>query len=183
MSMQIKSSLSPQHMKLIVIGAGLLGLLTVWDVVQKKIADLAYQPVYGEQAPATTEVLREELYSLPIVVAKSETKALGESEISDADIEAAFRKPVFEEPEEASEPVKVTLSQQFLALYRPVVNGVSGNGAIVNGQFWSVGERMASMPLRASSGEVLMPKIQAIGIDKVVIGLGDESLPLNFRHN
>lgn len=183
MSIQMKSSLSPHHLKLVVIGAGIFVLVAVWDVVQERVSNLNYQPIYGEQGGTSAEALREELYSLPIVVARSESANYSESEISDADIEAAFREPVVEVPEtEEAKPVKITLTQQFLALYRPVVDALASNGAIVNGQFWSIGEAMVSMPLRTSSGDIVIPRMRSIGAARVVVDLGDESLSIDFAN-
>jgi len=149
------------------------------------VSALTYQPIYGEQAATTAEAAREELYSLPIVVARSEAGARSESALDDADIEAAFREPIVVVEEDAPEdksPV-ATLSQQFLALYRPVVNGVSNSGAIVNGQFWSVGESMVTLSVRTVSGEALVPRLRSIGSSSVVVALGEESLSLAFSGN
>lgn len=185
MSILMKSSLSPQHLKLIVIGAGLLGLWTIWGMVQSKVGDLRHQPIYGEQGPSTEQALREELYSLPIVVSRSDASSQSELVMNDAAIEAAFREPVVEISEEESdkEPAKVTLTQQFIVRYRPVVNAVSNNGAVINGQFWSIGEGIASLPLHTSAGEVVIPRLRAVSAKHVVMTLGDESVSLDFDRN
>lgn len=184
MSMAIKSSLSPQHLKLAVVGAGLLVLFTVWDMVQGKVSNLRYQPVYGEQGPAVAEPVREELQALPIVMARSEAVNQPDSALSDAAIEAAFREPVVEvEIEEVQEAPKITLVQQLLAVHRPTVNAVSTNGAVVNGQFWSIGESVASMPLRAATGELVIPKVRTVNAKQVVMTVGSETVSLDFDRN
>jgi hypothetical protein len=183
MSIAMKSSLSPQHLKLVVVAAGLLVLMTVWDVVQAKVSGLRHQPVYGEQGPVVSEPVREELQALPIVMAKSEVSYQASSELSDAAIEAAFREPVIELPEESQDANKISLSQQLLNFYRPVVNAVSTNGAVINNQFWSIGESVVTMPLRTATGELVTPKIHSVSEKHLVMVIGDETVSLDFDRN
>jgi len=179
MGIALKSTVSPQLMRFIIAGACLLGLTIIWQTVQQKVHDLRFQAVYGEQSQAQALPIRADLYSLPIVMAKSDAPVEVGGIINDAEIEAAFREPKVEPVEEA-EPPKVSLSQQLIFLYSPKVNGVSSNGAIVNGQFWAIGEPMVNMGIRDALGGLVTPRISSIGSGQVVLTLDDESLILPF---
>ncbi|MBA1280201.1 hypothetical protein [Stutzerimonas stutzeri] len=181
MGIALSTSVPPQALRAFTLGACALGLIATWDVVQKKVQELAFQPVYGEQTHATAVAVRDELYSLPIVMAKSDVPVEEGSAISDAAIEAAFRKPIVEIDDDEPEPVKVSLAHQLIMQYRPYVNGLSTNGAIVNGQFWSVGEPMATMPMRNAMGQIVTPKIESIISGRVVLSIADEALTLTFN--
>ncbi|MCF6783444.1 hypothetical protein [Stutzerimonas stutzeri] len=180
MGIALKSSLSPQLMKIVVGVACILVLLVTWQTIQQKVHDLRYQVVYGEQSHVDVLQERPDLHSLPIVMAKSDEPTLVNESINDAEIEAAFREPVFE-PIVEEEPLKVPLTTQLVLLYSPKINGVSSNGAIVNNRFWSIGEPMVSMTLKDDKGRVVTPRIVRVGALEVVLSVDGESLSLPFN--
>ncbi|MDU4254435.1 hypothetical protein [Pseudomonas sp.] len=181
MSLKLQSGLSPNSTKLIICLAALIGVLTLWNGLKSRINSWTYQPVYGQQNHEAVTPVREDLVALPIVIAKSDAATPPAAEgITDADIDAAFKAPE-PEPEKAKEAAPViSIGQQFQALYRPVVSAVGGGGAIINGNFWSVGEAITSMPVRTRDGAVVSPVVSAASKSGVTVRLGSESITLPF---
>jgi len=179
--MKLQNTMSPSLIKMVIAGAAMIGVMTLWSGIKARIVSWSYEPVYGQQNHELVAPVREELYSLPIVIAKSEDNAESKSgEITDADIEAAFRVPEPVVEEEAPAAPVMTLVQQFLAVYRPVVNAISGGGAFINGKFWSVGESVVVMPIRARDGQLIVPVLSGVTSNGVVLRLGQEVITLPF---
>lgn len=179
--MKLQNTMSPNLIKMVVAGAAMIGVLTLWSGIKARIVTWSYEPVYGQQNHEPVAPVREELYSLPIVIAKSEEAAESNAgDISDADIEAAFRAPEPLVEEEAPVAPVMTLMQQFLAVYSPVVNAISGGGAFINGKFWSVGESVVVMPIRARDGQLIVPVLSGVTSNGVALRLGQEVITLPF---
>lgn len=178
--MNIKSSISPDLFKTIIIGLSAIGVYTLWTTVDKQVNDWGFEPVYGQQNAQVVSPVREELSSLPIVVAKKQEASFSLDEsVNDALIEAAFKEPEPIVAEESVEPV-VTLGQRFFALYRPAISAVSAGGAVINGVFWQPGEPIASMVVHRADGTTVLPAIVSSSSNGVVISLGEEFIRLPF---
>lgn len=180
MGISIGNSIPPQTFRFLMMGACVLGLYATWDVLQSKVQELRYLPVLGEQSHSQAVAERDELQSLPIVMARNEYPVDEVGQISDEAIEAAFNTPVVEVDE--PEPVKFNMAQQLIMRFRPVVSALSTNGAVINGQFWSVGESIANMPLRASDGRIVTPSVASVGSVGVVLAIEGETVNLTFNH-
>ncbi|WP_326430488.1 hypothetical protein VQ574_21245 (plasmid) [Stutzerimonas frequens] len=180
--MKIQNSMSPNLIKVVIVGAAMIGVLTLWNGLKSRIVNWGYEPVYGQQNHEPVVPVREELYSLPIVIAKNDDNPDStNSQITDADIEAAFRVPAPAVEEVAEVEPELSLSQSFLSLYRPVVNAISGDGAFINGQFWSIGESVVAMPIRSRDGQLFVPVVYGVRSGVVSLKAGDEVINLPFK--
>lgn len=132
---------SPELTKVIIIAGGLLIALTAWNTLHKHMDNWAGSPVYGEHQQQVVAPEREELKSLPIVVANEAQHIDLNSDLdsSEAAIQKAFMVPVVEEVVE--EEPKVSLVQQLLALHKPSIAAIGGGGVIINGHFWAINSK------------------------------------------
>lgn len=171
---------SPELTKVIIIGGGLLIALTAWNTVHKHMDNWAGSPVYGEHQQQVVAPEREELKSLPIVVANEAQHIDLNSDLdsSEAAIQKAFMVPVVEEVVE--EEPKVSLVQQLLALHKPSIAAIGGGGVIINGHFWAINEQIQTMPVRDSAGMVFYPIVAGVR-DGVLLKVGDEEVNLPYR--
>ncbi len=182
--MKINESISPSVFKNLIIVAGLFLVFSIWQAGSKKLAELRYETVYGESFAGSEQQDVVGLESLPIVVAESVSEAGSDKNINDLTIENAFKVPEKAEVDDSidviSEP-KLTVSESFYMTYRPAVYGVSVNGAIINGVYWKVGEKMETMPILLEDGIAAQPYISKVFRDKVVLNVGGETLSLPFE--
>lgn len=171
---------SPELTKVIIIAGGLLIALTAWNTLHKHMDNWAGSPVYGEHQQQVVAPEREELKSLPIVVANEARHIDLNSDLdsSEAAIQKAFMVPVAEEVVE--EEPKVSLVQQLLALHKPSIAAIGGGGVIINGHFWAINEQIQTMPVRDNAGMVFYPIVANVR-DGVLLRVGDEEVKLPYR--
>lgn len=178
--MKINESVSPSVFKNLSIVVGLFIVFSVWQWVGGKIKELNYQPVYGESFASQEQLEKMDLEALPIVVAKSVAKSMNSAAINDLAIEAAFKAPEF--VESVAPELKVTAAQRVFARYRPAISAVSNRaGAVVNGVYWRVGERIESMPISMDDGETVWPHLQSVTRNQAVLVVSGETLTLPFE--
>lgn len=199
--MELNLNTSAQNIRILVAGAGLFAAYIVYVTLTDQAQKLRYEPVYGENTyveDASVDFAGVE--ALPIVFAEGQDVADGLS-LSDSAIEAAFRKPVIAaapvlveveeavtaEEEEAAEAEKeaaaLVLSpvQKFLLHHKPLVSGLSSNGAVIGGTFWRIGERMESYPVAQDDGDVVYPRLVSVGNKSVRVAVAGESVSLQFK--
>lgn len=199
--MELNLNTSAQKVRVLVGFAGLFAAYICYVTLTDQIAKLRYEPVYGEHTyndDAGNEFAGVE--DLPIVFAQGQSVADSIS-LSDNAIEAAFRKPVIaaaplivdadesgaaeneqhqEEEAEKDAALVLTPVQQFLLQYKPLVSGLSQNGAIIGGTFWRIGEEMVRYPVTKDDGEVVYPRLTSIGSKSVRLALAGDSVSLDF---
>lgn len=193
--MKFESSIQSEHMNIAVLFAGLIVAGISWKLLDGRIQELQWQPVYGESAQSEQEISSSESYeSLPLVKAVGKVSSSQSLMLNDRAIEAAFRDPIFaapieELPEDAveDEVEGPNLGDQFLIKYRPLIGAVSSNGVVVSGVFWKFGEKMTTMPMQAVSengqqptGEVIYPRVIAARGGTVTFTLQDVRVPVEF---
>lgn len=183
--MKINESISPSLFKKMAIVIGLFIVYAVWQGVNTKIAELRYQPVYGESFTSAERIETIDLQSLPIVVAQSVVKGVDSGAIDDQAIEDAFKLPEFSdediEIELESKGPEITAATKMFLTYRPAVSAISKRGAVINGIFWNVGEKINSMPVALDTGEIALPILASISRNKAVLSVNGEKLTLPFE--
>jgi len=184
--MKLDVNLSPDVVKALLVGGGLLLTYGVWATLSDVTIKMRYQPVYGEQSGSSELSDPSVTYSLPIVQASTEKElSAGESPISDDQIEAAFNLPMpaVDQEEDAKKAVrKLTVKEIFQATYNPTVEAISDGGVFLAGGFWRVGEAVMSMPVRDSVGNVVYPVILGVSSRGVTLRLDAEPISLPFVH-
>lgn len=192
--MKFENSLSPDSFNLLVLAAGLFGSFIIYQLIDGRTAQLRYEPVYGEVSAHAGELVSvQRLQALPLVEARSESPADGISRLNDQAIEAAFREPIFAVPTEpepepevadviVEEPVQVGLDSRFLMTYRPLIGGINGQGAVVNGVFWKSGEKITLMPVHdVTSNQVHYPVLKRVNNSSVVFSLAGKDVKVEFE--
>lgn len=179
--MKINEVVSPSLFKNLAILVGFFLIYSVWQAVSSKVNEMQYLEVLGEYFDSGDRAERVDLKSLPIVVSESAVAVAGTVTADDQLIEEAFRPPVVEVEEVEEEVVvKVSAVQQVFGMYRPNVSAISGKGAVINGTFWNVGERIVSMPYFID-GARYFPVLRGVSRNQAVLGLGDEKMTLPFE--
>jgi len=193
--MKFESSIQSEHMNIVVLLAGLIVAGIAWKLLDGRVQELQWQPVYGESAQGEQEVVSSDSYeSLPLVKAVGKSADPQSMMLNDRAIEAAFRDPIFAAPiEEISEDAVEdevkgpNLGEQFLIKYRPLIGAVSPNGVVVSGVFWKFGEKMTTMPMQAVSengqqptGEIIYPSVSGARAGTVTFTLQDVRVPVEF---
>jgi len=177
--MSINESVSPAVFKNLTIVIGLFIIYSVWQTVNNKISAVRYLEVYGESLSGDVQGEKVDLKSLPIVVSKSAVQATSGLAADDQAIEDAFRMPEPEVEEEVVE-IKASAVEVLYFSYRPVVSAVSNNGAVINGVFWNLGEKIKTMPF-AVDGNNLYPVLKSISRNQVVLSVDAEKMTLPFE--
>lgn len=179
--MKVNEVVSPSLFKNLAILAGIFLIYSVWQAVNGKVSEMQYLEVSGEYFDSGNRAERVDLKSLPIVVSESAMAVSDTLTADDQVIEEAFRPPVVEVEEVVDEVVvKVSAVQQVFGMYRPKVSAISGKGAVLNGVFWNVGEKIVSMPYFID-GARYFPVLKSVSRNQAVISLGDERMTLPFE--
>lgn len=177
--MKVSEGMSPAVFKNMSLVIGLFIVYTVWQGVNNKIADFRYEPVYGESFASAGDAEKVDLKSLPIVIAQSDVVVADDNVLNEQAIENAFKIPEFA-TEEVDEP-KITVAEKMFLSYRPAVSAITNNGAVINGVFWKVGEKMNTMPVMLETGEFVFPVIAGVSRSRVVLRVSGEKLTLPFE--
>lgn len=175
----MKVDLSPRLASYALIAAGLMACYLLAGALDDAIKNMRFQTVYGEQADAPIAPISAKALALPVVEASLSAEEVAAGQSDDQQIESAFAQQL-KVPEYTKEPevAPPTLSQQFFMTYRPTIQGVAGHGAFVRGQFWSVGEPIRAMPLRANDGQIVYPKIVQVSPRGVAVEIQGQTLTL-----
>ncbi len=183
MSRELKLEMTPELIRLALFAVGAAIILLIWNILTGSIREMAYQPVYGENAAVVVAAISPKTLALPMVESAIHDDALIADSADDDDmkIEGAFSAPKVEEPKTEEAPPAISLAQQLFMIYQPAIQGVGAGGAFIKDQFWSIGESMTVMPIKASSGEIVYPKIASIGRSEVVLVIDGERLSLQLE--
>ena len=165
--MKLESTIHPDHYNVVALLAGLIIAAITWKVLDSRVQELQWQPVYGESAQgAEASTISDHYNSLPLVEAVGSFTGPESLMLNDMAIEAAFREPIFAPTEDqiAADASAVdkevkgpTLAEQFLIKYRPLIGAITPRGVVVSGVFWKYGEKIRTMPMQVVSDEGDVP--------------------------
>lgn len=169
--------------QVLLVAAGVGFGYALYVLLSGVVNDMKYQTVFGIENTSSVAAPSPRTLALPVVEASSppklETAVSGVTD--DARIEAAFKAPELEAPEEEKkvEEKRLTLSQQLFLAYRPTVQGLGAGGVFIKGQYWALGEAVVVFPLRDVDGKVIYPTIKSVGAKGVVLAVGMDQLTLS----
>lgn len=184
--MNLNFDLSPDAHRIFVIGACVAVLGLTWTTVGDSLKEIRYQPVYGESLGEVVAPVSARTLNLPVVEASAVIKQPITIDADDLLIESAFSKreevpEVDEKDESPPVPTRPTASQILVMSYKPSVQGLGAGGVFIDGQFWSVGEKILSMPVPGELGNLIYPRIVSISSREVKLSIGNDSVVLPVK--
>jgi len=195
---RVQVSVNPMVLRYALLGAGLLILVMLWSGLEDRAKKIQREQVLGaNQLAGEYDDAIADLESLPIVYVKSEreTERLNVN-VADSRIERAFQRPeamapdveviedrAIEEESSAAEQIVIPARDVFLAAYRPLVSGLTDRGAVINGTFWRVGERLDAYPVEDDTGAKVVPVLVAVSARGASVKVAGDMVLLEFKAN
>lgn len=193
--MKIEKGITASNINLAVLFAGLACAYIIWLVISGRVNELQYEYVLGEVgANQDVEVSSDRLRALPIVQVRTSVDSVSDQQLSDKTIEDAFREPVFAAPivasvdepaqEETEQRSESPVDQMFLYHYRPLVGALTSNGAVINGNYWAIGEELRSMPMPSTEGdEPIYATLSKVDNNSVTLVLAGKTVRIKIQRN
>lgn len=180
------TEMPPERLRLVILVLGLGLAFFVYSGVEKKVDNLRYERVLGNESSASgLAEHRPSQSQLPIVVASGKQGVGKDLVVSDELIAGAFNPVVVVEDEEdeiSEEEPEVRLIELLLQQYRPVVGAISSRGAVINGIHYSVGESLNNMPVFADGKLKVTPRLVSVSHAGAVIQIQDDRELLKFSY-
>lgn len=180
MKLRTVDAITPEMLRMMILALGGFVAFMTFNAVSKRVDDLRYTPLLGVNMDVSEDVsgqLRHD--ALPIVLAEAKLAAGDALLLSDELIAGAFSALQKEEDEIVEQEVKVDAVELLMTTRNPRVSAITGRGAVINGEHYSVGEKVVrlSIPL---DGVMVTPVLARVGAKGAVLTLEKQTVEVPF---
>lgn len=147
-----------------------MGLL--WRAGEAVTGRLAELPVHeAPKVGGNTVALNVKNFSAVFV--KQAVAVAGNAVADESQIDSLFKR---EDTKTAEKSIERDYGQLFIQSVR--IDGVSDNGLIINGRFYSIGSKLETLAMMTTGGKQLVPRLDSLKNDKAIFDVGTQKVAI-----